>query len=308
MPNGNGNQYPEPNPLSLLGDTMTINRFVNSPVLIQRTVENLVLQNLIGGLLLPARYNLTGTGVAVVEQDNDLGYASDSMSRVAPGGEYPNVSVGGGASSFFKIGKSGFGTWVTDEMVAHANFPALARALEKMTNTTVRDHDQAILSAVGSAVTRSIAVRSGAWSNKTTSDPFDDLSHAAATLEEAEDGIRIDTWVMKPTKYADLISNVGLRTRIDGIETSGNVTTIAGFGRFLRTVHMPPGIEVLGLSSTQIGGIAYEDLGGGWSGPADGIQTKFLRKDDTDSGRVLMRNTRKPIIQNPQAGLILTGA
>jgi hypothetical protein len=96
---------------------------------------------------------------------------------------------------------------------------------------------------------------------------------------------------------------------VAGAVTTGNFAVIDGM-TFLPTPNLPTAGTILIADSSMLGGMADEDLGGpGYTNAgAPGVEGKTIRDDDDDKWKLRMRRVCVPIVQEPAAGFVLTGA
>lgn len=299
--------YPPAAP-TLSGDVLTISRFLNSPTLVSRRLRDLLEQRYIADALLTARIPVVGG--AVQYETGESIFTTDDPKAVAPGAEYPMTPVPTGAASIAKTVKWGQDTEVTDEAIARQLMRPVERALQKLANQNVRYVDSVALSAISSAVTNTQAA-AAAWSTATAKQMLTDVASTKAAILTLNQGYEPDTVVVDDLTWAYAYANFvtsGLMARESGnpLET-GQFPVIDGM-RWLPTPNLPTAGTILVLDSSVLGGMADEDLGGGYesAGP-EGVQAKSIRDDKNDQWRLRARRITVPIVQEPAAARKITG-
>jgi hypothetical protein len=297
-----------PQPATLSGDLLTVNRLINAPTLIQRALRTLVQQRLVGDKALTGKVDLTGTG-AVNYEISEAIMATNLAERVAPLMEYPLSIDGTAGSAIASTEKWALGFEIADELIARNRVDIVNRRMIKLANRLAFGFDALILSAIASAVTQTSPAGT-AWSTS-TADPFADITLAASVSDSLNQGYDIDTVLATPTRFARLIAAAKVIERLprEGNNTTlitGRLAVVAGL-TILKTTNMPSGVDVMVLDSTQLGSIGWEDLGGGYQGSADDVQSKRYRLEGNDGWRVQGRRVGVPMVQEPGAAVKITG-
>ena len=296
--------YPPAAP-SLSGDVETINRFLRNPTLVQRRLRTLAEQRYIADAILTGRFRAEGG--AVLYETGESIFADDDPRAVAPGSEYPLTTVGTGAASLAKTVKWGQDTEITDESIARRQMNPVERAFTKLINENVSYVDSVALSAVASAVTQSTNAAAD-WSTATAAQILKDALLAAANIRALNMGYDPDTVVVDDLNHAYALAAftaAGYFAResdSDNPALTGRFPVIGGL-RWLPTPNGVAANTAVVLDSTQLGGMADEDLGGpGYvgGGPA-GIQAKTIRDDDRDAWRIRVRRVTVPVVLEPAA-------
>ena len=300
--------YPPAAP-SISGDQLTISTFLNSPTLVARRLRTLAENRFIADALLTAR--LTTTSGSVLYEQGESIYSDKAPESVAPGGEYPITGVGLGTSQLAKTEKWGQDSLITDEAISRQNIDPVNRAMTKQVNQLVKTIDAAAMSAIVSSVTQTVAA-SAVWD---TGSPaiLRDVLKVVATIRALNEGFEPDTLVVDDTTWAVLASDptiAGLRAREDKDNPiySGDFLVIAGL-RVLPTPNLGISKGALVVDSTQLGGMADENLGGPGYSSADGVgvQAKTIREDAEDRWRIRARRVTVPVVLEPNAAHKITG-
>lgn len=301
--------YP-PAPPTLSGDVLSINRFLASPTLLQRALRTLSEQRFISDVLLSGRYQVSGG--AVQYQQGESIYSDRTVDSVAPGSEYPLSTTGTGAAQVASVTKWGQDSIVTDEAIKRLLFDPVQRALTKLVNQMVKTVDGVALAVIASQVTQTAAA-TAAWAPGTAStNPLYDIMKAQATINALNQGYVADTLVVDDTHYAQLMNNTTVLTALrrenpDNPVYSGVLTKLAGL-QVLVSPNLPTAATALIVDSTQLGGMADENLGGpGYTGQVMGVEGKTIREDRSDRWRLRARRITVPIVIEPGAGFVITG-
>ncbi|MGW4582038.1 phage major capsid protein [Rhodococcus aetherivorans] len=296
--------YPPPAP-TLSGDYTTISRFLNDPTLIARRLRTIAEQRFIADVLLTGRFTTTA-GAVQYEQGEGL-YSDRAPEAVAPGAEYPLTSVGTGTAQTAKTVKWGQDVEITDEAISRQKIDPVNRAMVKMVNQMVKTIDSVALSAIASTVTQNTDA-SAPWSGVSgTPAILRDVLRAVANIRALNQGFEPDTVVIDDLTFANIMSDDKIASLLaresqDSPIYTGNLPEIAGL-RFLPTPNLPVANTALVLDSTQLGGMADENLQGpGYvSAGGVGVQAKTIRKDDDDKWRLRCRRVTVPIVLEPGA-------
>ena len=157
--------YP-PAPPTLTGDVETINRFLQSPFLIQRALNTLAQNRFIADVLLQARVPATG-GAILFEQSENI-FADQTPEAIQPGAEYPLSGIGTGPALIAAVRKWGMDAIVTDEAIhTPADEPRRPGPHPKPVNSVVKQVDSVAMTAIGAAVTQTSAAAAH-WDTSTT--------------------------------------------------------------------------------------------------------------------------------------------
>ncbi|HNX48671.1 MAG TPA: hypothetical protein PKL08_00785 [Thermoanaerobaculaceae bacterium] len=302
--------YPPTAP-TLSGDVLTVNRFLNSPMMVQRRLRTIADQRFVSPVLLTGSIEASGGAVAY-EQSESI-YTDRSPSAVAPGGEYELALATGGVAALANVTKYGQDVRITDEAIGRQRMAAAERAMVKAVNQAVAFVDTLSLAAIAAAVTQTQAA-AFAWNNA-SADPFLDVMLADAVVSDLAQGYDTDTLVLTVTLYSRLVANqkviAGLAREGSNVVTeSGEVKMIAG--KVLRPVpaaRMPAGVGAMLIDSTALGALAYENIPSPeYQGAANETQS-WIRRDPaaTDSWLLRVRRAVVPIVQEPSCGVKITG-
>lgn len=303
--------YSPPAPV-VSGTEITVHYLVNNPEFVQRTLRALVLKRLVGDKLLKGRLDVTGSGAAIFETDEEI-MANDVAEIISELAEYPLTDDGDPALSVFSTDKYGLATDVPDKLVKRNRMDVVSRKLVKLANRIVWGFDARCLSAIGSAVTATRAA-SAAWS-AVGADQLLDVLLAAADVDTTEQGFNVDTIALKPHYWARLAASKAVLqfAAMPGAGNSiltGNLFTFGGYD-FLKSNYLPGGVNVMLADTLQLGTIMYEDQGGGYQGDyrdTTGVESKIIRLDKQDGFRIQARKVQEPVVNESAAAIKVTGA
>lgn len=302
--------YSPPAP-TVLGTEITADYLVNNPELVQRTLRAIALKRLVGGKLLTSRLDVTGSGAAIFETDEDI-MANGVAEIVSELAEYPLVDDGDPTLSVFSTDKYGFATDVPGKLIKRNRVDIIARKLIKLANRMVFQFDARCLSAIGSAVTATHAA-SAAW-NTTDADQLLDVLLAAAEVDLLEEGFNVDLIALKPTYWARLVASkpvlqFAAQPGSGNPILTGNLVEFAGY-KFLKSNYLPGAVNVMLADSTQLGTIMYEDQGSNYQGDyrdVDGVESKIIPLEKQDGVRIQVRKVQEPVVNESGAAIKITG-
>lgn len=296
--------YPPAAP-TISGDTVSISRFLANPTLVARRLRTLLEQRYIADTLLSGRFNVEGG--AVTYETGESIFSGENPRAVAPGAEYPLVSPATGTASIAKTVKYGQDALITDESIKRRQMDPVNRALLKLANQNVKYIDSVALSAIASAVTAT-ANAAADWSTATAAQILTDVALAKANIVALNEGYDPDTVVVDDVNWAYAMSafaSAGYLPRETDASNpvlTGSFPVILGM-RWLSSPNIPVANKALVADSTQLGGMADEDLGGPGYVRAGGIgvEVKTIRDDENDQYRVRARRVTVPVVVEPAA-------
>jgi hypothetical protein len=305
--------YPPAAP-TISGDAVTISRFLNNPTQVARRLRTLLEQRYIADALLVGRYSVEGG--AVQYETGEPIFSDENPRAVAPGSEYPLVNPGTGTVSLAKTVNWGQDTLVTDASIKRRKMDPVNRALLKLVNQNVKYVDSVALSAIASAITATAATPGGVWSASSTTAAhiLEGVMLAKQNIIALNQGYDPDTVVLDDLSWGYAMTKfvaAGYTPResvTDNPALTGDFPVILGM-RWLATPNIPTSGVGLVVDSTQLGGMADEDLGGpGYvSAGGVGVQAKTIREDATDQWRLRCRRVTVPVVVEPAAGRKITG-
>lgn len=299
--------YPPAAP-TFSGDNETISRFLNTPSVVARRVQDISLNRFIADVLLTGRTDVSG-GAITYDVDEDL-YTVRPVTAVSAGGEYDLTTITSGTPQVAKVTKWGQDTEVTDEAIKRQNFGAVEKGLGKLSNSVIKKVDSISLSLIAATVTQTQGVTSGAWSVSGTAAILRDIMLAKAQVTALNRGYDPNVLVVDDITWAYLASDdkvMNARGREDSANSiyTGSFPTIAGL-TILPTPNIPGGTGAWLIDTNALGGIADEDLGGNYV-KAGAMETKVIREDLNDKWRLRARRVCVPYVTEPGAAIKITG-
>ncbi|WP_375490233.1 hypothetical protein [uncultured Jatrophihabitans sp.] len=309
---GTGTLYDFPQP-QVSGQNIIYDRYLNNPVRIYRPLRTLVQQRLIGDRLLTGRVDLTGTGSGVYEVAEAI--LPDFLPLVVPPlDEYALTTFTPGTPAQVIPFKWGQAFDMSDKAIAHGIVNLLRRNTTKVANRLVTNSDSITLAAIASLITQSQAAQNGAWGT-TGATPFLDIELAIAKVDSLNMGYNVDTVVLTPTKFAQLMATPTVlagtprEDNANNVQLTGNMREFAGL-TIWKTTNMPAGWSGMVLDSEQLGSQAYEALpsvaGVSYSGNAGQVETAVVPLPTKDGVRVQSRIVKAPMVQEPGCAVQLT--
>lgn len=299
-----GYTYPPAAP-TISGDTVTINRFLQNPAVVARRLLDLLANRYIADALLSGRFTVTGG--AVTYETGESIFSGENPRAVNPGMEYPLVSPSTGTASIAKTVKWGQDALVTDESIKRRQMDPVNRALSKLANQNVKYVDSVAIAAIASAVTAT-ANAAADWSTATAVQILTDVALAKANVVALNEGFVPDAVVVDDVNFAYAMAKFGAAGYLPRETDAANPILTGSFPVILGMTWMatPNGFtdKALVVDTTQLGGMADEDLGGEGYVKVGGIgvETKSIRDNDNDQWKLRARRVTVPIVVEPGAG------
>lgn len=305
---------------SLNGTTLSIDAYLNNPKYYARLAEDFSVTRPVGGVLLKGRVDVTGSGSLLFDGIDSL-FADQAAEVVDQLGDYPLVTTGNGTPSLAATIKNGLATQFSDELAKRGRFDELSRKTKKLTNSVDKLFDTTCMTAISSAVTATSAAT--ATFDNASGNGFRDVQVAAAKIMEAGDAIGVaynpDVVACRPLIFAYLVEQLVKLGALDKasalVANATGIAYSAGDGMtYVRTSStFGSGTKVFVGDSSMLGGIATEDLGGGYQtiDTGDGAlnsEVKVIREDKNDGWHIQARKVAVPFITDPAAGIWITGA
>lgn len=302
--------YPAPPAIVVGGDTVEIHHLLKTPTLVARRLRTLLEQRYIADALLTGRF--TAQGGSILYETGEPIFTDDDPEAVAPGANYPQTQVQAGTLVAAKTNKWGQDVPVTDEAIARLGINPVDRAFTKLVNQSVRFVDSAALGVIASKITQTFDVTAGggpgAW---TTGDAIvEGVLLAKAKVTALDEGYDPNAIVLSDAQWAKAVA----RLNADGLlpREAGNPLVTGVWPQALGLTWMSSNntssTNPLLVDSTQLGGMADENLGGpGYIRTGGvGVETKVIRDDDNDSYKLRARRVTVPVVLEPNAGVTIT--
>lgn len=296
-------------PPTLSGDTVSISRFLQSPMHLQRRLRTYKDLRFVSDQVLTQRFR--SSGGAVLYDQTEPFITNRAVESVAPGSEYPYANLPTGTAAIAAVQKWGQKVFLSDEEIARSFYAGASadRALQKVVNSIIKQVDGIAMSAISSAVTQTQAA-AAAW-NGGTAKFLQDLLLAKAVIVATNLGYNPDTVLLNDTQYAYLMSDQTIQTGLrrettDNPIYTGSIEMVAGL-----KIIVSPAVGVAGaivLDSSALGGMADEvDGAPGYAVSDLAVQVKSIRLDEQDGWDLQGRRKTVPVVQEPAAACKITG-
>ncbi len=302
--------YPPAAP-TLSGDLLTINRLLANPTLLQRRLRGIPDLRFIADQVLTNRYRTSGGAIAYEMSEPVMN--SRAIEAVSPGSEYPRDSPADGTAALAAVSKWGEAVPLTDEKLKRSVYMGqeLDRTLTKAANTVISKIDRLATAAMASAVT-AVSAAAATWDNASAL-LFRDVEKAAAKIVDLNQGYRPNTILMSTTKKAMLVTDpaiAALRRREDSQNPiyGGDIEYIGRYRIVETSVGNLPSDDIWVFADGDLGGMADEDnVDPGYATMENRLQFKVIRIDTADRWDIMARRITVPVVQEPGAGVKITG-
>lgn len=287
------------------GSALEIHQFLKSPTLLARRLRTLALNRYIADFLLTGRF--VAQGGAVLYPSGEPLFANDDPEMVGVGAEYPLTTLSEGTFALTRTAKWGRDVEIFDEAISRMTVNPLDIALTRLANSSVRFVDATALGVIASRVSNTFAA-SAAWT--TGAAIIKDVLQAKAVNDELNQGYDLDTVVLKPTQYANVMSTLMTGGFLQRETTSGPLYT-GLFPDYLGLTWVTstnvPFTDPFLLDRDELGGMADENIQSPGYVSEGGLEVKSIRQDHNDSYRVRARRVTVPLVLEPNAGVRIIG-
>lgn len=296
--------YPESFATATVAEALA---FLQSPTLLARRFAEIVAaQQFLAPMVLAGRYPMQG-GALVYFPDEAI-EAGSAPEQIAPGGEYPLISLNADEAQIVAALKKGFGTKITDEAVGRSLMDPIEHALAMLANRMVSDFDSVAMSAAASAITTTVA--GGAWTAPATI--VGNVASAKAALLNRKLGYNADAIILTETQWASVqapLIDILPRESANPV-LSGGFPNIMGL-TWLHSPNLPAGWVPTVVDTANLGGIGHETIPSAEYvsvsvGNGDTVEVARYREQN-DSTRVQVRKADVPVVRNSGAGVEITG-
>jgi hypothetical protein len=302
--------YP-PAPPTISGDLVSISRFLQSPTQLSRALRSIMNLRFVSDQILTNQYRTNGGAILYEVSEPILN--TRAVQGVSAGAEYPADTTATGLAAMASVTKWGEKVFLSDERVKRSVYAGqeIGRTLQKAVNTVVNKIEGVTTAVVGSAITQTQAA-AAAW-NAGSPSIFRDVETAAATLIDKNQGYNPDTLLMSTSKYSymitdDKIANLRRREATDNPIYGGDMETVGKFKIVYTSVGNLPSDDVWLFDSTLLGGMADEvNNDPGYTTIDRNIQVQTERIPSRDGWWMWARRLTVPIVQEPSAGIKITG-
>lgn len=298
--------YPVTRPEGIV-PAQQVHLLLSKPNLVAKRLGELMDNKFVADFLLQGRYEARG-GSILYESGEDI-FAPDSPEAVEPGSEYPKTVLTRGEVIAARTVKWGIETEITDEAIARHGINPVDRALARLSNTVVRHVDSVAWQVIADRVT-STETATGTWTN--VQNIVTSLLKARAHKEDLELGINLDTVVLSPMAYAEVMGlflNAGVLPREDNNPMlSGELPPNLLGWTWVASKHAV-GEDPWVIDRAQLCGMADEQLNspGYTSTGSFGVEMQIERDGKRDAYLPRARRVTVPVVTEPLAGATITG-
>lgn len=278
--------------------------FLKSPTLVARRLAEIVqAQNFLSLFLLSGRYEIQGGAIAVPA--NEKIRTDRPAETVAPGSEYKLTPLNAPELEIYTSQKEGIATEITDEEVGRRIMAPVDEAMLMFQSELTASADEVAMGVILSGVTQTVA--GSAWT--TGKAILKDATLVKLTAQALKLGYTIDTVVVEPTQYAEILPEI-----LDIVGDDDNTATNGGFPTLGGMTWVPDTTgqvtNPLFVDRRRLGGVAreripspeYRPIGGD-----TGVEIAPIREPKADKTRLQARNPHVPVLTNPLAGFTVTG-
>ncbi|MEU9888006.1 hypothetical protein [Sphaerisporangium sp. NPDC051011] len=300
---------------TLNGDLLTIHRLLQSPTQLERRLRTLKDMKFVADRILKQKYRTRG-GSLLYEVSEGI-TTTRPIQAVSPGSTYPYATTQDGQAALAAVQDWGQASRLTDAAIKRRvrGGDELDRVLRKLLNTILIKVDSLAISAVASAVNRTLdaTTNGGAW-NGTNPNILRGLEMAKASVTDLDQGFNPDTVLLSTEMYAfmvsdDRVTNARRRETTDNPIYDGEIEIIDDLIVVKAPAARLPTADVWVFDSTQLGGMADEDeVDPGYVVTEMGVQVQNERIARANSWDIWARRPTVPVVVEPQAGVRIINA
>lgn len=292
-------------PPTIDGVDITVNLWLKSPAIVQRSMEALTSQRFITDQVLSKGPDAPG-GSVVYDQltETDL-FTKRDVQAIEPGSAFPILDVGEVAPKVAEVVKWGGAGILTYEDVRRDRRDKLGRMLTRLKNTVIRKVDTVTIAALEAARVATTIPSQGAsadWSTVTT-DIIGDAETARSVVETSDLGYEIDTAIIHPTDALGVRKNTGIRAALPRENTANNLIGAKDLDGLLRIDHW----YVTPRATAGRPFLCASKLIGSYSDELP-LYTRVIDQPENERYIVQAARVTVPYITDPKAGIFITGA
>lgn len=298
-----------PSTPTLSGDKVIAERFMKTPTLIQRRVDEMAAQTFLADFLFTGRELSNGS---VVYEVADGIFLAGKPEVVNPGAEYSRVLPTSGAAALATVRKRGIDVPVVDEKIGRSGMNEPERAMRQLVSTVRREVDDSAVIAAATAVTQTQAAKA-TWTDVAGRRAWLDVELAKAKIKSHRMGYEADTVLVRSDLYPYLAESLLAALPREGSDSTlrtGTLPSLNGLTYAPADFPAGSGVDVMVVDRSVFGSLVFEEIPSPeYSGSSrTGIET-WTRRDPDANDQWLIRGRRVvvPIVQEPLAAVELTG-
>lgn len=201
---------PMPPPVpTISGQTLSLSVFLNSPAVVQRTLENLTSQRYVADRIFTRGPEAAGGAVIYDQVLAQNLFTLRDVQEVRPGSEFPIVNGEEPTPLVALVSKYGGDAVFTYEQIRRNRRDVLARELIRLRNTIVRKVDLLAIATLDAAPIQTFAA-SGDWTTAATDIIFD-IEKGKSVLDAIDMGYEADTVLLNPAQALDIRGDGDIR-------------------------------------------------------------------------------------------------
>lgn len=190
---------------TLTGDVLSVNRFLASPLLIERALRTLTEQRFISDVIFEGR--ATPSGGAIVYEQNESIFPDEAVEAIEPGADFPISTVSRGPAKTANVRKWGIASQVTLEATKRLLMNPVNRALLKLANGVVRQVDTNAMSALLNSSPQTLAGSAWAVAAVNSNIIVQQIMTAISMIVGLNQGYEPDTLVINDMSKVDILAN-----------------------------------------------------------------------------------------------------
>jgi hypothetical protein len=197
--------YPGPPPTpTITGDIMSVSVLLNSPPLVQRTIEELTESRFVTPQIFGRGPDTTAGAVAYDQVTANDRFLSRDVSKIAPGAEFPLGTDEMPTPLIAAVDKWGERVKIPLEAELRNNSGLTRRAFKKIANTIVRKVDAVGIAALQAAPTLDYTF-DATWGSSDIDAIMEGLIEARLKSTKTEMGYHLDTVLLNNTQASRLL-------------------------------------------------------------------------------------------------------
>lgn len=304
MPTGTTSPYPAGAP-TIDGVDLTVNLWLKTPPMVQRTMDALTSQRFITDQVLSKGPDAVG-GAVIYDQltETDL-FTQRDVQSIEPGSEFPILDAGEVAPKVAEVSKWGGAGIITYEQARRDRRDVLGRMLTRLRNTVIKKVDTVTIAAIEAARVATLIPSQAAsadWSTPST-DIIGDLETARSSVEASDLGYELDTVIIHPTDALGVRKNTGIRAALPRENTANNLIGAKDLDGLLRFDHwyVTPRATAgkVILTAQKVLGSYSDELP---------LYTRVIDEPKAERYIVQAARVTVPYITDPKSTIVITGA